>query len=531
MKRRILTLALVVLFVLSMLPLLATAATVSGSLEKVELRPLDPNAAANNNDDTQMGWGTEGFEDEDTPMDVEASIAHRAVYLALEMPEMPGFIQFILQTPAGWWQQVDYSEDDLVHFWDDGVLRLPFTGDWDPDDIRAKFLLGYYDDGLMDLGITDQWLEVYAEVEEGDLVSMRLPAVGAAANNNDENQMGWGTQGFEDEGLSPADIDVAAQLLVRATHIVLEMPEAPGFMQVILQTPAGWWQQVDYDGDALAGFWDDGASTLSLPIEGDWDPADLRAKLQIAYYDDGVMDLGITGVWLLMGPEVELAPAEPPRELPPTGTLPLDIGVGHAMWGDEFTQLGWNGDTRAIDNKMPFDGGGLTAGLLAESNWFVIYVDNAPDDELAEMITLGIFGNANSWSWEGGALSAPTVSIYDADLGAIVFPVAGHPYMDAVRAAGEDEFDNRNFAIYFQYDGGIENLGITSAWFYVDKPESGGDTPAPTPPPADDPGDEPAPTPAPTTDSDGMAWWIWLIIGGAAIVIIVVIVVIVSKKK
>ncbi|MDR2570805.1 MAG: hypothetical protein LBD23_11015 [Oscillospiraceae bacterium] len=534
MKKRIFTLALVVLFALTLLPLSATAATVSGSLEKVALPAIDPASGANNNEDTQMGWATEGFEDEDTAMDVEASVAHRAVYLALEMPAMPGFIQFILQTPMGWWQQIDYTEDDLADFWDGSVLRLPFIGDWDPDDIRAKFLLGYYDDGILDLGITDQWLEVYAEVNEGDLVSMRLPAVGAAANNNDENQMGWGTQGFEDEGLSPADIDVAVQLLVRATHLVLEMPEAPGFMQIIPQTPAGWWQQVDYDGDALAGFWDDGASTLSLPIEADWDPTDLRAKLQIAYYDDGVMDLGITGVWLLMGPEVVLGDAPEARELPPEGSLPFDLGVGDTIWDDKVNQLGWNGDSRAIDGKAPFDGGGLTAGMLAEANWFVIYVDNAPDDEVAEMLQLTIFGNANGWSWEGGTMEAPTVQIYDTFVpGAIVFPLGGHPYVEAINIAGDDEHPNRNFGICFQYGGGLENLGITGVWLYTDLPEvSDPEPPAPEPIPDPDPDPEPPPpAPEPEPAGEGFPWWGWALIAVGVAAIVVVVIVVVKKKK
>jgi len=525
MKKRILTLAIVVLFALTLVPVLGgTAATVSSDLIKVALPALSPDSGANNSD-TQMGWATEGFEDEDTEMDVEASIASRAVYLALEMPEMPGFIQFILQTPAGWWQQSEYaSADDIEPFWDGSVLRLPFVGDWDKDDLRCKFLIGFYDDGVMDLGITDQWLEVFAEVEEGDLVEIRIPGPGFEANNNDENQMGWASNGFEHEA---TPMDFAGWLAARATHLVLELPEAPGYLQFILQTPAGWWQQTDMDGGALADMWDEDTNRLHVPFVGDWDGTDVRCKIQLGFYD-GWDNLGITGAWLLIGPEVDLAPPEAPRELPPVGTLPLEIGVGHAMWGDEFTQLGWNGDTRAIDNKAPFDGGGLTAGLFAQAKFFVIYVDNAPDDELAEMIKLGVFGNANGWGWSEGALEAPTIQLYDADLGAIVFPIGGHPYSEAVRAAGEDEFDNRNFAIYFEYEGGVENLGITSVVLYEElptagSPPSGGDDT--TPPPAVDP------TPAPAAPADSSFPWLWVIIGGAAVVVIVVVIVIINKKK
>ncbi|MDR2590503.1 MAG: hypothetical protein LBC71_05920 [Oscillospiraceae bacterium] len=534
MKRRILTLALVVIFALSMLPLFATAATVSSGLEKIELPELSKASNANNSD-TQMGWATEGFEDEDTAMDVEASIAFRAVYLALEMPEMPGFIQFILQTPAGWWQQTEYDGEDLLEpFWEDGVLRLPFVGEWDMEDIRAKFLIGYYDDDVMDLGITSAWLEVYAEVEEGDLVQIRTPAVGAAANNNDENQMGWGTQGFEDEGLAPTDIDVAAQLLVRATHIVLEMPEMPGFMQVILQTPVNWWQQTDYGEDDLTEFWDEDASTLSLPIVGEWDPDDIRGKLQIAYYDDGVMDLGITDAWLLMGPEAELEPPTEKPEPPAEKSLPFDLGPGHRSWGDVDNQLAWFGDQRANDNNIPFDGGGgLTARLLSEAVYFVIFADNAPDDEEYEMVSLMIFGAA-SWSWEDNKMYAPTVQIWNEDLKAFVFPIGGHPYISILKGLDDEELDDRNWGISFEYDGGLDSLGITGAWVTVslDDLPGGGDTPPP-PPPTDDPGEDPGNNGEDEVEDEveGMAWWIWLIIGGAAIVIIVVIVVIVSKKK
>jgi len=530
MKKRILTLAIALLFAMTLLPLTgftAVAATTPG-LERVDLPAIDPASKANNNDSNQMGWATEGFEDEGAEADVEASAMQRAVYLALKMPEMPGFMQFILQTPMGWWQQEDYDGDALANFWNESesVLRLPFTGDWDPDDVRAKLQIAYYDDGVMDLGITDQWLECYPEVEEGDLIAIRLPGPGFEANNNDDTQMGWATEGFEGEN---TPLDFPAMLAARATHLVLEMPEAPGFLQFILQTPAGWWQQVDMGGDDLAGYYDDGK--LYIPFVGDWDPADVRAKVQLGYYDDGIMDLGITGAWLLMGPEVELAPPEPPRELPPVGSLPLELGLGQSMWGDTFTQLGWNGDTRAIDQKMPFDGGGLTAGLMLEANWFVIYVDNAPDDEIAEMIQLGIFGNANGWGWDAGRLEAPTIQLYDTFVpGAIAFPFGGHPYVEAIRAAGEDELENRNFAFYFQYEGGIENLGITSVMLYAELPVDA----APEPPPAATPAPAtPAPTPTPAEPTSGgfPVWGIVVLIVGGAAVVAVVVVTVIKKKK
>jgi len=531
MKRRILTLAIVVLFALTLVPVLGgSAATISAELERIDLPALSPASGANNND-TQMGWATEGFEDEDTAMDVEASIAYRAVYLALEMADRPHFLQFILQTPAGWWQQSEYDDDDLENFWDGSVLRLPFTGDWDTDDIRCKFLLGYYDDGPMDLGITGQWLEVAAEVEEGDLVELRLLDPASGANNND-TQMGWATQGFEGEDTV---LDVAASIALRATHLVLEMPEAPHFLQFILQTPDGWWQQSEYGDAELAGFWDDATNRLSLPFTGTWHPDDIRAKFLLGYYDDGPMDLGITGVWLLVGPEVTLGVAEAPRELPAIGSLPFDLGVGAMIWGDQFAQLGWNGDTRAIAEKAPFDGGGLTTQMIIDANWFVIYVDNAPDDEEVEMISLMIFGHGNEWAWGGGTMEAPTVQLYDADLGAIVFPIGGHPFVEAAKvriADGACDPDDRNFGICFTYGsgddgtGGIENLGVTKVTLYVDRPSagsSGGEET--TPPPAVDP------TPAPAAPADSSFPWLWVIIGGAAVVVIVVVIVIINKKK
>jgi hypothetical protein len=510
---------------------IAVAAVVPATLERVDLPPITVGSGANNNDDTQMGWATEGFEDEDTEMDVPSDVAFRAVYLALKMAEAPGFLQFILQTPAGWWQQVDYDADDLQNFWNDGdgVLRLPFIGDWDMDDIRCKFLLGFYDDGVLDLGITDQWLEVAREVEEGDLVALPPIRVGSPANNNDENQMGWATEGFEDEA---TPLDVAATILVRSTHLVLEMPEMPGFMQFILQTPAGWWQQTDYGEDDLAGFWDEDTNRLSLPITGEFDPADLRAKVQIAYYDDGVMDLGITGQWLLVGPPVELAAPEEKPEPPPEGSLPFDMGLGLFMWGDKENQLGWNGDTRSDSAVDVFTPGGLTHRLIAEANWFVIYVDNAPDYDEYEMVQLMIFGDAD-WSWENMTMEAPTVQLYDTFVpGAIAFPMGGHPYLEAMKNSETLDPDSRNFGIMFFYGGGIESLGISKVMLYADLPEDGGATdptptdPDPTPAPAD-----PTPTPPPADDGDGIAWWVWVLIVVGVAVVVVVVVVVAKKKK
>jgi len=533
MKRRILTLALAVLFALTLVPLVGGTAVAAapGGLEKVELPALNLNSGANNND-TQMGWATEGFEDEDTEMDVEASVAFRAMFLALEMPAAPHFLQFILQTPAGWWQQSEYGEDDLEGFWDDdeGVLRLPFTGDWDMDDIRCKFLLGYYDDGPMDLGITNQWLEVYPEVEEGDLFEIRLPDPNSNANNND-TQMGWATNGFEDED---TPMDVPAPIALRATHLVLEMPAAPHFLQFILQTPAGWWQQSEYGEDELADFWDDDKGVLNLPFTGDWEASDVRAKFLLGYYDDGVMDLGITGAWLLIGPEVTLGESEPPREIPSEiGKLPFDMGLGGMIWGNEVTQLGWNGDQRAVDNKLPFAGeGGLKAGTIVDANFFAIYVSNAPDDEEAEMLKLTIFGDANGWSWEGGTMEAPTVMIYNAEAGRIEFPIAGHPYVDAIKAKvaedGDDYLGNSNFGLSFEYEGGIATLGITKVMLYAELPSDVTATPAP---PVDT---SPSPTPEskePSSGFLGLDLWVWLVIGGGVVAIIVVIVIVAKKKK
>jgi hypothetical protein len=513
----------------------AVAATVvSSSLERVDIPALDPNSGANNPDNpvAQMGWATEGYEDDGAEMDVPADVAIRAVYLALKMPEMPGFLQFVLRTPAHGWQQTDFDGDALSHLWDadEGVLRVPFRGrdGWDPDDLRAMFLICYYDDSPMDLGITDQWLEVAREVEEGDLVA--LPALNLASPaNNDHRQMGWATEGFEDEA---TPLDVAVGILARSTHLVLEMPEAPHFLQFILQTPVGnWWQQTDYGEDDLDGFWDEDTNRLSVPITGEFDPDDFRAKFLIAYYDDGVMDLGITGQWLLVGPPVEIATPDAPPELPETATsLPFNIGLGDTIWGDKENQLGWNGDERALSERAPFDGGGLTSGLMAQANWFVIYVDNAPDTEAFESVQLMMFGTANGWDWPGGDEEYYIENVYDTFVpGAFAFPIDGHPFI--VAAQSEGSFDDRNFGMMFQYDGGLESLGITGAWFYAELP--GGDTtdptptdPDPTPAPAD-----PTPTPPAADDGDGIAWWVWVLIVVGVAVVVVVVVVVAKKKK
>jgi LPXTG-motif cell wall-anchored protein len=125
-----------------------------------------------------------------------------------------------------------------------------------------------------------------------------LPLTLDAVNN--DTQKGWGTAGFEDEGVSES---VAVESLVAATHLVIEVSGEPGFIQLILQTPAGWWQQSEFSGDAFEAIYSDGKITFDLKnLPGSWnfDEDDLRAKFLLGFYDDGVDDLGITKAYLVV---------------------------------------------------------------------------------------------------------------------------------------------------------------------------------------------------------------------------------------
>jgi len=124
---------------------------------------------------------------------------------------------------------------------------------------------------------------------------------------NGGTQQGWGSPGFEDEGLEPS---FTMGQFLGATELVLEVSEEPHtYIQFILQSPAGWWQQTAFDGDAAAAMYSDGKITFDLttmPMELDFN--DLRAKFLIGYYDPNIEGLGITRAYLVVPEEVAIAP-------------------------------------------------------------------------------------------------------------------------------------------------------------------------------------------------------------------------------
>ncbi|MDR0292976.1 MAG: LPXTG cell wall anchor domain-containing protein [Oscillospiraceae bacterium] len=117
--------------------------------------------------------------------------------------------------------------------------------------------------------------------------------------SNGDTQQGWATEGFEDEG---AEKNIDAADLYKATAIVLEVSKEPigADIHLILQTPAGWWQDNNM---SVADVYADGKITFDLSKMKDWkwDAADIRAKVLIAYYDSNIADLGITKAYAVVG--------------------------------------------------------------------------------------------------------------------------------------------------------------------------------------------------------------------------------------
>jgi len=504
MKKRIFTLALVVLFALTLMPLIASA---DDNLHQLDA-PTDFEGSGHWG--WSMGAGTlpgnmRGIDGLIIEFDIDSDSA-----------------SFIVQSPAGgWWDQVDDLE------WENGRLEITFADHWeDWETYRTQYAMhlvfGNWQDHIAPENVTGAWLvgEVFPDpqFEPGDV----NPVLAPPTDFEGSGHWGWSMR----YGSLPWNMS-------EITGIIIEFDTEPGAVDFVIQSPAaGWWEHpgaTEFSGNTLEITFADWSDHWDAHIE------QYEMHLVIGNWDDMKPENVVSAQ--LIGEVAEGVPspeAGEVRELPPPGTLPFDMGLGGMIWGNEFTQLGWNGDTRAIDNDLPFAGeGGLTAGLLLEADWFVIYVDNAPDDYEHEMLELVIFGNANGWSWEGGTMEAPTVQIYDTFVpGAIAFPIGGHPYIEAIRQAGEDELENRNFGISFQYDGGIENLGITGVMLYAELPAAP-PAPEPPPPPAPEPPPPaPEPTPAPAAATGGgFPWWGWVLIVVGAGAIVCVIVVVTKKKK
>jgi hypothetical protein len=447
-----------------------------------------------------------------------------ATGIIIEFDIEPGSLELVIQTPHNWWDHPGATSFDGNTL---EVVFDEFTADWDEHRIqdRLHISIGNWDStrpaNVVNAWIVGDILRTPYQPDTRDPV-LDPPTVDDFGGHD---HWGWSTE-INTLPLNMSDI----------TGVIFEFDVDSADVPVVVQSPANWWDQpADFtieDGKLEIVFadsfgdWADHIEqdTIHL-VFGNWGP--LSPSNVVSATLQGFVAAGIPN------PE-----AGPVVEAPPEGTLPFDMGLGGMIWGDQWAQLGWNGDTRAIDEGAPFAGaGGLSARLLVEAAWFVIYVDNAPNDEEVEMLQLTIFGNANSWSWSGGTMEAPTIQIYDTFVpGAIAFPLGGHPYIDAIRQAGEDELDNRNFGISFQYGsgeegtGGIETLGITGVWLYADIPAAPPPAPTPEPPPPATPA-PPAPTPAPVETSEGLPWWGWVLIAVGVAAVAVVIVVATKKKK
>jgi len=511
MKKRILTLALVVLFTLTLVPILAQA---DDNLIALTTDPAGVDAP-----DSHWGWSSRDGIDT-LPKNMRGITGIR-----IEFDVDSGTVPFVVQTPADWW--VDAGGFDL----DDGVLEIDFAEVYGEDEwglynkqYEMHLVFGNWDTTVTPANVTGAWL-IGEELGAPQFAEGDVDPVLAAPTVDDfggHDHWGWSME----NGSLPWNMS-------EITSIKIEFDIEPGQVEFVIQSPAqgtGWWDHpgaTAFEGNTLEIVFADWTEHWDAHIEqnqmhivfGSWDgnvgPANVVSAQLFGVVAEGI-------------PNPEAGEA---REIGPAGTLPFDMGLGGMIWGDQENQLGWNGDTRAVAEGAPFAGtdglGGLTAGLIAEAKYFVVYVDNAPDDEVAEMLKLTIFGNANGWSWEGGTMEAPTVQIYDTFIsGAIAFPLGGHPYVAAIQGAGADELDNRNFGISFEYAGGIENLGITKVMLLADLP--GDDAP---PPPAD----TPAPPPENIVDKvedavEGFQWWVWALIGVGVVAIVVIIIVVVKKK-
>jgi len=521
MKKRIFTLALVVIFALTLVPVIAMA--------DENLIELTSDPAGVDSADSHWGWSSR------IGIDTLPRNMRGITGIRIEFDIDEGNASFVVQSPFNWWDQVD----DGFPF-SGGVLEINFEDyydDWESHNkqYEVHLVFGNWDDSISPDNIVGAWLigeDLGApQFEPGD----ENPVLAAPTVDDFGGHDHWGWS--MENGSLPWNMS-------EISGIVVEFDIEPGSVEFVIQSPAegtGWWDHpgaTEFEGNTLEITFADFTDNWDIHIEQN------QMHLVFGSWDDSVSPANVVSAHLI-GVVAEGIPqpdAEEAREMPPVGTLPFSMGLGDPIWGDQFAQLGWNGDTRAIDGGDPFAGeGGLSAGLLLDASWFVIYVDHAPDDEQAEMLQLTIFGNANGWSWEGGTMEAPTVQIYDTFVpGAIAFPLGGHPYIEAIRQAGEDEFENRNFGISFQYGsgednlGGIENLGITGVWLYADLPDAAPTEAESTPEPniiveAEDDVEEAAEDIKEV--AEGMAWWIWVLIGVGVVLIVVVIILVVKKKK
>jgi len=508
MKRRILTLAIVVLFALTLIPLIAVA---DENLIKLD-KPAGVDAP-----DSHWGWSSR------IGIDTLPRNMRGITGIRIEFDFEPGQAEFVVQSPYNWWDHpgaTAFTGNTLE------IVFADFTDEWGDHNKQYEMhiVFGNWDASITPDNIVNAWLigeELGApQFGPGDEDPVLAPPTVDDFGGHDH--WGWSME----NGSLPWNMS-------EITGIVIEFDEDSGSADFIVQSPANWWEQGAFPftggkleltfADAFAEWGDHIQQDMMHLVFGNWGslrPSNVISAKLIGTVADGIPSPGAAAV----------------VELPPEGTLPYDMGTGHPIWGDTFTQTGWDSDLRARDEKTPFAGpgesGGLTAPLLYEAKWMVIYVDNAPDDEIAEMLQLTIFGNANGWGWTAGTMEAPTVQIYDTFVpGAIAFPISGHPYIDDINQSDLD-LEAVNFGICFQYTGGIENLGITGVWLYADLPEVAA---TPEPPPAATPAPAtPAPTPTPAAEPTSSGFPVWgivvLIVGGAAVVAVVVVTVIKKKK-
>jgi len=523
MKKRIFTLALVVLFALTLVPLIAVA---DDNLIELTSSPEGVDAP-----DSHWGWSSrEGIDT--LPRNMRGITG-----IIIEFDIESGAAEFVVQSPAygNWWCHPGATEFDNYRL---EVDFAEFTAQVDESwelhnkQYEMHLVFGNWDDAITPDNIVGAWLvgeewgaPQFAEGDEDPVLAP--PARGFGGHDPVDGHWGWSME----VGSLPWNMS-------EITGIVIEFDHEPGEAEFVVQSPApgtGWW---DHHTTAVEG------NTLEI-VFADWTEYwPLHAEqnemhLVFGNWGDLTPDNVVSAQ--LIGTVAEGIPnpeAEEAAEIPDEGTLPFFMGVGAMIWGDPDNQLGFNGDTRAVAGGEPLAGntalgvddgpGGLTARLLVEANWFVVYVDNVPDDYEHEMLQLTIFGNANGWSWEGGTMEAPTIMIYDN--GRIAFPISGHPYVEAILAAGEDELDDRNFGVSFTYGGGIANLGVTGVWLYADLPAGAEPEPAPTPEPTPAPTPAPTPEPAPAPADDGFPVWGWVLIAGGAVAVVCVIVVVAKKK-
>ena len=502
MKKRIFTLALVVLFALTLVPFVAVADSA-----------LPAPTVDDFGDHDHWGWS---YENGSLPG------LRNATGIRIEFDIEPGSLEFVIQSPHNWWDHPGATAFSGNTF---EITFADFTAEWEEHAKQDRMHL-----------VVGNWDSVRpANVVKAEIIGAVLPTpfqpgienpVLAPPTVDDfggHDHWGWSME-----------INSLPLNMSEITGILIEFNVDSASVPIVVQSPANWWDQpADFDftdgslviefAESFADWAEHIEQDMMHLVFGNWgplSPSDIKSAQLIGTVKEGIPN-----------PE-----AGPVREIGPEGSLPYNMGLGGMIWGDQDNQLGWNGDTRAVAENAPFAGeneeGGLCARLIAEASWFVVYVDNAPDDEVAEMLKLTIFGNANGWSWEGGTMEAPTIMIYDTTVpGAIAFPIGGHPYMEAIKAENEDP-DNRNFGISFEYAGGIANLGITSVWLYADLPVDAAPEPPPPEPPAPVTPTPPTPEPpAPAPSGGGFPTWALILIIAGGVVIVAVVVIIVLKKK